>query len=529
MDFRPGKRITVFLIVFCALVFVAGQAGAADNTLVIALSSEPVNLNPIFLDMHAGNWHVFNGLVRFDADLNLEPDLASELPVVSDDGLVVTVELRDDVRFHDGEPFTAADVVFTWEALLDPAVVTPARDALALPGPVQSIEAVDDHTVRFKLARPDPAFAEKLYIGIVPSHLLAGENLNETSFNQKPVGTGPYVYDEWRPGDRLVFSANADYFDGPPGINRLVFTFVSDANARAAMLRNGSVDYTQLPPDLARLFEGDPRFQVVTPASASIIQLTLPNGNPVLADQKVRQALALAVDRQAIVDTILGGMGGPAYSPILPGHWAYDEEALIPYDPAKARALLAEAGWTETDRQGFLKKDGERLAFTVMYLPFLKSDQQVALAIRSYLAQIGVDVDVEGVDSPGYLDRVHKDAWLHNVGLPYDPDYVFWSQYRSEFANDGDPNTNRAAMKNAEVDAALARGRTAVSRDERREAYIMFQRAARDDASHLYLARQPIVVVASKDISGIEPQLMGGPHAFVRGVAWNIHRWSLER
>lgn len=518
--------LTIFMG-FGAEPAAAQPVPAAKDTVVFGLTSEPSNLNPIFLDINAGNWKMFNGLIKFDGQLRPVPDLARELPTVSEDGRTVTVFLRTDVRFHDGHPLTAEDVVFTWQSILDPRVLTPLRAVFALDGLITDVQALDDHTVQFSLARPDPAFIEKLYVGIAPRHLLEGEDLNTARFNRAPVGTGPFVFKEWTPGSRIVLEANPDYFAGPVGIPRIVYIFVEDENARAAMLRSGTLDVARLSPQLARQFVDDDRFQVVVPPTASVNQVSLPNDNPVLADPRVRRALAMAVDRQTLVDTVWAGMSQPAYGPILPGHWAYDEEAYIPYDPAGARALLREAGWVQGS-DGFFVKDGQRLAFTLMYLPSLEQDRRIALALRSYFAAIGVDMEVEGVASPAYLDRIHQDAWLHGVGLPYDPDYVFWSSYHSQYADDDDPTTNRARMRNPQVDAALEAGRRARDEAARRDAYVAMQRALREDGSYLFLTQRAIPVVISRRIQGVQPKMMGSPHAFIRGVSWNKEEWSLR-
>lgn len=518
--------LTIFMG-FGAEPAAAQPVPAAKDTVVFGLTSEPSNLNPIFLDINAGNWKMFNGLIKFDGQLRPVPDLARELPTVSEDGRTVTVFLRPDIRFHDGHPLTAEDVLFTWQSILDPRVLTPLRAVFALDGLISDVQALDDHTVQFSLARPDPAFIEKLYVGIVPRHLLEGEDLNTARFNRAPVGTGPFVFKEWTRGSRIVLEANPDYFAGPVGIPRIVYIFVEDENARAAMLRSGTLDVARLSPQLARQFVDDDRFQVVVPPTASVNQVSLPNDNPVLADPRVRRALAMAVDRQTLVDTVWAGMSQPAYGPILPGHWAYDEEAYIPYDPAGARALLREAGWVQGS-DGFFVKDGQRLAFTLMYLPSLEQDRRIALALRSYFAAIGVDMEVEGVASPAYLDRIHQDAWLHGVGLPYDPDYVFWSSYHSQYADDDDPTTNRARMRNPQVDAALEAGRRARDEAARRDAYVAMQRALREDGSYLFLTQRAIPVVISRRIQGVQPKMMGSPHAFIRGVSWNKEEWSLR-
>lgn len=521
----------VFVLAVLAVLMTPPVVEGADydSSLVIALTQEPTNLSPIFLDINAGNWPVFNGLIGLNRNLEPVPDLAVELPEVSADLRQVKVRLRDDVLFHDGRPLTADDVVYTWQSLIDPAVATPVRDRLALGGLIEDVRAVDPQTVVFTLSRPDPAFIEKLYVGIVPRHLLEGKDLNQARFNVSPVGTGPYKFVSWQSGHRLVLEANPDYFRGKPEISRLIYTFVSDESSRAALLRTGAIDFARLTPRLAAGFENDPRFQVVRLPSASISQVKLPNGNPVLSDPKVRRALSMAVDREAMARAVWAGMAEPAYGPIPPGHWAHDPSAYVNYDPEGARALLAEAGWTDENGDGFLEKDGQRLAFTVMYLPHIVEDQQIALALRSDLAKIGVDVTVEGVASPAYLDRLGQDAWLHGIGLPYDPDYVFWSNYHSSFADDGDPNTNRAGMRNPAVDAALEAGRATYDRDQRREAYRKLQQALLDDGSYMFLTQRAVVVVLSAEIEGVQPKLMGSPHAFIRGISWNIAEWSHAR
>jgi peptide/nickel transport system substrate-binding protein len=506
----------------------APQPAGPENTLVIALTSEPRNLNPVFLDINAGNWPTFNGLMKFDTALNPVPDLAAEMPEVSEDGRTVTVSLREGVRFHDGQPLTADDVVFTWNSIIDPSVATPIQSVMALTDLIEEVEAVEPHTVRFQLAYMDPAFLEKLYVGIVPKHLLEGENLNEAQFNRRPVGTGPYVFQEWRDGERMVFTANPDYFDGPVGaVQRIVMTFVPDENARVAMLLNGTADYARLSPRAAAQLEGDPRFQLVQPPSASIYQMTLPTDNPVLSDPAVRRALAMVVNREQIVRTILTDAGGPAYGPILEGHWAYNPRATIEYDVEGARALLAQAGWAE-DSNSIMTQAGQPLSFTIMYLANIVEDRDMALALRSDFARIGVNANVDGVASPGYQDRLSQDAFMHGVGLPNDPDYVLWSRYHSQFADDGDPGTNPSRMRNPAVDAALEAGRNTVDREERRQAYVEMQQSLLEDGSYLFIAQRPHIVAVSSRFTGVEPKMMGSPHAFVRGVFWNVETWGLN-
>lgn len=498
------------------------------DTLVVAINSDPANLSPLFLDINTGNWKVFSGLVQYDQDLRLVPDLAAELPAVADAGRTVTVKLRSDPRFHDGQPFTAADVVFTWNALLDPAVASPLYRTWDLAGLVESVEAVDTHTVRFRLGRPDPAFLDKLYVGIVPEHLLTGQDLAKTDFNRQPVGTGPYKMGERRPGDRMALEANADYYGGPPMIKRIVYTFIPDENARAAALRQGSIDVARLPPRLADTFADDSRLQVVTVPSAAVDQVALPTGNPVLADSKVRRALAMAFDRETAAAGVYGGKGSAASSPFVPSEWGFDPTALIRFDPPAAAKLLDEAGWA-IGGDGFRAKGGTRLAFTVMILPNITTHRELALALRSDLAKVGVDVTVDTVDSAVYKDRLATDAWLHNLGNPYDPDSVFYPTYHSKLATDNDPGTNPAAMSDPAVDAALAAGRAGATREERTTAYRALQQALIANGAYLYMGVGNHTIVVPSAVRGLEVQAQGGAHNFARGISWNLERWHFVK
>ncbi len=503
-----------------------GEAvGATGDTLVIALTSEPENLSPIFMDFYAGNWRTFNGLLSYDADLNLVPDLAAEMPDVSEDGETVTVRLREDVTFHDGEPLTSDDVVFTYESLLDPDVGTELRARFDLAEVIEGVEAIDEHTVEFHLSRPDAAFFHKLYPGIVPQHLLEGEDLNTADFNRNPVGTGPFVFDEWSSGERIVMTANEDYHHGDVGIPRVVFTFIEDENARVSQLRDGTVDATAVPPRLAGDFRDDDNFQVVEVPSADARVAVLPHDEPNLEDPQVRRALAMGINREAIVDGVLAGSGEPAYGPYIAG--AMPPE--IPHDPDAARELIEEAGWS-TGSDGFYERDGERLGFELLYPSGDSVRRDIALAIRSDLQELGVDVEVDGAgwdvitDRFGSGDAGNMFAW----GQPYDPDLELYLHFHSAFLDDGEPFNNPARIDDPAIDDALDTGRRSLDPDERLAAYSDLQEALQEDASWLFgVYMQPTIVMAS-NISDVEVQPEGHFHGVSRGVMWAMEDWQID-
>jgi len=459
--------------------------------------------------------------VRYGADLELLPDLAAELPSVSEDGRTVTARLRDGVLFHDGQPLTAEDVVFTWQALMDPALPTELRDYYSLREVLAGVRATDERTVEFELSRPDASFLHKLYVGIVPKHLLDGQDLTG-EFNRQPVGTGPYVFREWTSGARLVVEANGQYFRDKPAIGRLVFTFVPDENARVAQLQAGTIDAAGLPPRLAETFASDDRFTVYDVPSADARVAILPFEDARLADPRVRRAFSHAIDREAIVRGVLAGSGAPAFGPYIKDIPA----PAIAHDPEAARALLREAGWEPRD--GGWVQGGERLGFTLMYPAADSVRRDIALAIRSDLAKIDVEVEIEGLGWDAILDRFGKAGNVFGWGQPYDPALELTQLFHSRYADDDAPFTNPARIRNAEIDRALDEGATSPDPQVRRAAYERLLDLIQEDAHWLFLVTLKPTVVMRATIEGVQVQTEGHAHGFSRGLLWSVENWRLR-
>jgi len=517
-----------------AIVGTAGCGGSgetkgatgADATLVVALPSQPENLNPIYGDnVYEGNQKAFNGLLRYAQDLSPEPDVASALPTRSADGKTVTVKLRDDVRFTDGKPMTSEDVVFTYKSILDPKAASPL---VTLLDSVDDVKAVDATTVEFDLKRPDPAFFDKLQIGIVPAHLLRGKDLEKAAFNTKPVGTGPYVVTEFEPGGRIVMLANEKYFRGAPKIKRIVWTAVEDENARAAQLENGTVDAVGILPKLAARLRKDKELTVYGVRTADARVIALPNRDPVLRDAKVRRALSKAVDRRKMASGVLAGEGEPAYGPIMKGHWAYSPVAETAFDPGAAGRELDALGWRRPGDAGTRENDGEKLTFKVFYNPTDSLRKAVALAFSSDMAKIGVDVKIEGLTFDVVKTRPDSGGTVFGYGTPYDPDIELYTLFHSKFANDEDPFTNYPRTKSAAVDTALDEERSMLDTEKRKPVFERLQKALSEDASWLYLVRLRHIVAASNRIEGIAPQVEPHAHGFSRGTSWNLEDWTLK-
>jgi len=504
----------------------SGDSAAADDTLVIALPSQPENLNPIGSDnVYGGNQKFFNGLLRYAKDLTAVPDLASAMPTRSSNGRTVTVRIRDDVTFHDGTPLTAKDVAFTYNAILDKDSASPMATLLDT---LDATAAVNDTTVRFRLNRVDPAFYDKLQIGIVPAARLEGEDIKTAPFNRKPIGTGPYVMKEFQPGGRIVMEANANYFRGPPKIKRIVLTAVEDENARVALLEKGTIDAAGIVPKLAPRVRRNGNYNVLEVRTADARVAALPNRDPVLRDPAVRRALSYAVDRETMVEGALAGVGEPAYGPIMKGHWAYSPVAELPYDPDEAERRLDVAGWKQTG-DATRTNGARKLSFTLVYPAADSVRKDIALAFASDMKKVGADVKLEGLSWDVIEKRQDRGAVEFGYGTPYDPDIELYTLFHSRFATgDDDIFTNYPRTRNAAIDAALDAERSKLDIDERKQDFVKLQQELAKDASWLWLVRLRHIAVISKRVKGIDPQVEPHAHGFSRGTTWNMEDWTLE-
>src|SRR5712664_1758283 len=317
---HQGHRRVLVSLLFVLLGFAAPcPARGAGKEMVIGFLGDATSLNPLVAtdgQSYIAEWPMFDSLLELDQNLNVRPLLAESWEV-SRDGLTYTFKLKKGVRWHDGKPFTARDVAFTFYSVLDPKVTTPHRayfDALvgfpeltAKENPkrpedlaVRPIEVVDDHTVRFRLRYPSGSFLAVLVnprAGIVPEHLLKGADLNTAEFNRKPVGTGPFKFVEWRRGDRIVMEANEQYHGGRPGLNRLIFRIIPDGVVLLQELRDGGVDFMENPPltEVARLKQ-TAGLKVLPAANTSYTYLGWRQDLPPFNDVRVRRALNHAID-----------------------------------------------------------------------------------------------------------------------------------------------------------------------------------------------------------------------------------------
>lgn len=388
-----------------ALLLAAGAcADAADpprrgGTVVIGAGSDLDFANPL---VTADRWTneilsyvLMTPLIRYGPGLEYEPYLAESWEMLGDTGVVF--QLRRGVRWHDGAPTTAEDVLFTFERAKDPETGFPNAGYFAA---WTGGEVVDSYTVRFAFEPHAEPLAGWPFTPIAPKHLLdtvPAALMRQSPFNHRPVGNGPFRFVSQRSNDRWVFEANPDFpeaLGGPPLIDRLVWRVIPENTAQIAELRAGEADLVLQPrPQQAVELAARDEFELAVQPSRQFSFIAWNGLREDLADPRVRRALAMAIDRQAIVDRFRGGYGQVATGPIMPFHWSHDPELEpLPHAPDSALALLAAAGIRDRDGDGVLEgRGGEPFGIEIKHAAGSDYNRDIAEAVRGDLAAIGVD------------------------------------------------------------------------------------------------------------------------------------------
>lgn len=497
------------------------SAPVNGDTLVYATIGEPSNLIPALASDSASTEitdKVYNGLLKIDRDINIVPDLAESLEV-ADEGLTLIFKLRKDVRWHDGQPFTSRDALFTYEVMVDPNTATPYGEPYKQ---IELVEAPDDHTFIVRYGQPLARALVSWCFDIMPAHLLKGQNLDGHPLARRPVGTGPYKFEKWESGQRLTLVANDDYFEGRPRLDRLVFKIIPDLNAQMMELMSGNIDLMTLTPDQYEEKSADRNFT----ASYNVFRyqafaygyLGFNLKAPRFQDKRVRQAIAYAIDKQEIIDGVLLGFGRPANGPFKPDMWAYNQNIKpYPYDPQKAKALLAEAGWADSDGDGILDKNGQPLQFTIMTNQGNKVREQTGLIIQGRLAEIGIKVNLRIVEWAAflkeYLDKQNFEAIVMGWTIPIEPDlYDVWHSSKTRLGE-----LNYISYKNEEVDRLIDEARFTLDQEVRKKAYDRIQEIFYEDVPYVFLyVPDTLPAISSRVI---------GPEVAPAGIGKNLKDW----
>lgn len=436
------------------------------------LTSETISVSLILL--------IFSGLVRFDNAGRAIPDLAKEWEI-SKDGLVWTFFIRDDVSFHDGHPLTAHDVEFTYSAIMEPKNMSPRAKRCEL---IDRIESEGDYIFRITLKHPFAPFVRMLHWPIAPGHLLENVDLRNTSLNRRPVGSGPFKLTDWAEDDTIVLDANREYFrKDRPILDRLIFRTYPDRETARQAIADGQMDIALNLPASDLLFVNKRgSFRIYSSSGAFSYAIIFNLKEQVFKDIKVRKALNHAIDKDSIIANQLKGHGKICTGPFGVDSWAYNSDIEPTHHSVeRARELLEQAGWVDTDGDAILDKNGEPFEISLTVPNISDTLQRIAIAIKAQLMRIGVRVNLEYIDDSELYGSSFQ-AIITMISTGEDPEYARGSWHSKS------GGSNLASYKNSFVDDLMDMGREEGDPEKRKVIYHKIHEMIHDDCPAIFLA-----------------------------------------
>jgi peptide/nickel transport system substrate-binding protein len=479
------------------------------GTIIIGHSTEPESINPILttstisaniIDL------VFSRLVRYYSKEMVVPEVAEHWET-SDDGLVWTFYLRDDVSFHDGYPLNAHDVAFTYRAICDPRNNSPYASRYST---VYRFETDGDYIFRVVLKHFDVSFIHKMARPITPKYILSDVDINNSSFNNHPIGSGPFKFQDWTDDDTITLVANKDYFEkGRPFLDKVIFKAFKSQREAFEAVRSGEVDITiGLLPDIEFIY---PSFEIYSIPKPGYYALFFNLKDPLLSDIRVRQALSFAIDKEAIIEEQLKGHGKIITGPLDVNSWAYNPKVRpTSFDPEKAILLLKEAGFKVIEGEEILDKNGKPLEIE---LSICASDicYKIAIAIKMQLAKIGIKVRLKYAEEKSCMLFQAALRMIITVG---DADVIYSLWHSSA-------ESNIVSYQNPLVDALLDEGRTTLDLQKRKEIYHKIHSLIAEDYPAVFIASLSEIIGSNYRIKWIE-QFLQSIYIFDTIKDWQI-------
>ncbi len=496
------------------------QPEAKEKVLIFGRGGDSVALDPsIVTDGESLNVtkNIFDTLLDYeDGNTNVKPSLATEW-TVSPDGLEYTFKLRKGVKFHDGTDFNADAVVFNFMRWLDPKneYRFPEQSfdyfndmfggTLDQEGHViAKVEAVDPYTVKFTLTRPQAPFIQNIAMSAFAIASPDAIKKYKEKFLENPVGTGPFMFVEWKRNDSITLKKNPNYWEaGKPYLDKLIFRAIPDNSARFTALQSGEIDLMDgLNPDDVKSVESNPELQLFKRPSMNVGYLGFNVEKPPFDNPKVRVALNYAVNKEGLIQAFYNGLATPAKNPMPPSIWGYNDKIQdYPYDLEKAKQLLAEAGYPN----GF---EAELWAMPVPR-PYMPNGQKIAEALQADFAKIGVNVKIVTMEWATYLAETKTGkqgmfllGWTGDNGDPDNFIYVLLDQ-------DNIDGSNRSRFKNQEFHDLLIKAQTVNDKAERTKLYEQAQEIFHKEAPWVPLVHSTPVLAGKANVTGFNPHPTG--------------------
>ena len=511
------KKKIVFLLLAAGLLLgltaCAGKGGQSSGNTLIYASGDYTRINPAMDEHGEINILLFNGLTAHDGGNQVVSGLAKDW-TFDEDTCTYTFRLEENVKWHDGEPFTAEDVKFTIEAIMDPE--NGSENAPNYED-VEEISILDEHTISFRLSAPNVAFLDYMTMAILPKHLLEGEDMQSSAFFRAPVGTGPYKLAGWDEGQAITLERNADYFKGAARIEKIVFKIVPDDNAKALQMQSGELTLAHLTPKDTENFLGKEGYDVYEMKTSDYRGILFNFQNPYWTENRdLIPAVCYAIDRQAILDAVVLGRGVTAYGPLQRNIYNNEDVERYDYDPSRARSILEDAGCVMGEN-GFYERNGQEVGFVISVGAGDQVRLDMAQAAAQQLREVGVNCTVE---VPAKVDWGGQMAYLIGWGSPFDADDHTYKVFGTG------KGANYSGYSNPLVDQYLTEARQSDDPAVRKEAYANFQTALAEDPAFAFICYVDADYVASAALKGITPDTVLGHHGV--GIFWNVTEWTLE-
>ncbi len=493
--FQRKKIILLVVLLLFILNSCTRREEISKDVLVIGLESNPTNLDPRFgLDLASSHVRqlIFNGLLKKDPESNFVPDLAENWEIPDDRTYIF--HLRKGVRFHDGTEFTADDVKYTFDTILDPSVGSPKRDGYKV---ISRIGVIDRYTVKFILKEVSAPFLSNMVMEILPRHIAKKKGKD---FGKHPIGTGPFRFIGWKMDEWVRFEANKDYFEGGPGLSGIIYRIIPDETIRILELEKGNIDLIQngISSDILPRLEGNPALKIVKKPGTNYSYMGFNMKDPILKDERVRRAFAYAIDREGIIKYILKGLATPSGGLLSPFNRFYESDVKrFNYDPERSKRLLDEAGYMDPDG------DGPGVRFEVVYKTSQNEQRKlIAEVIQEHLKKVGIGVKIKSYEWGTFFSDIRRGNFqiytLTWVGLT-DPDIYYYIFNSKSIPPAG---ANRGRYINPEIDRLTEEGRVTLNIDKRREIYSRIQKIIAADVPYVSLWYATNVAVMKKGVEG---------------------------
>ncbi|MCX8084184.1 MAG: peptide-binding protein [Calditerrivibrio sp.] len=480
---------------------------------------EPSNLIPILAtdsSSHSVASLIYNGLLKYDKNLNLVGDLAYKWDL-SENKKTITFYLRQGVKWHDGKEFTSEDVKFTYETIVDNNTPTAYDSDFRI---IDRVETPDKYTVKVHYKIPYAPALSSWTVAILPSHRLKSTPITKSELQRAPIGTGPYKFKEWKSGHSITLEAYDQYYEGRPNLDRYTMKIIPDTATMFLELLNKNLDMMGMSPLQFAKQTSNPRFvesfNKYTYLSNSYTYIGYNLRNPLFQDKRVRQALSYATPKEDIIKGVLFGLGEAAYSPFKPGTiWYTDNLTKYNFDLYKAKSLLKEAGFEDRNGDGILEKDGKPFSFVIMTNQGNTTRSSIAEILQQTWKKLGIKVEIRILEWATFINEyINKrtfDAVILGWTIPMEPDpYDVWHSSRCN-----GKNLNFICYQNKKIDELIEKGRLEFDVNKRKEIYHEISRILAEDQPYTFLYYPKALIAVHKRFKNIEEAPAGIMHNFI--------------